>query len=476
MDWIFQCLGLIFSAKPTNLAASMRILVLDDCPRIRKVVAVALQNQGYECVLVTTGEEALSVLRKEAFDVLFLDLNLGDGLHGGDLIPRCLEINSRLKVVIITAHSSIASAVEMVKAGAVDYIPKPFTPQMLEQCLEKIGRQRQLEGRIRVLESEIESGNPEASYFSREPRMQDLYELALRAAVTPTTLLILGESGTGKSFLARAIHAHSRQKDGAFITVNCPSLSKELFESDLFGHTRGAFTGAVRDKDGKVTHADGGTLFFDEIGEMPLEIQAKLLRLIQDREYERVGDPRLRKANVRVLAATNKDLEAEVHDGRFREDLFYRLNVVPLVMPPLRERMVDLPHFADKLLHFLAPRMGKQVRSFTPDALHALQRYNWPGNLRELRNAIEHSLIMTRGDEVLLTDLPAYLRDGEQAERQVGALVTLAEIERAHIERILEQCDSQEEAASILGIDPATLYRKRKRFGLDIAGRMAVGR
>ncbi len=454
----------------------MRILILDDCPRIRKVVAAALQSNGHECTLVTDGGQALTALKNDPFDVLLLDLNLGDGVDGAGWIPRFLEVDNALHIVIITAHSSIASAVEMVKAGAVDYIPKPLTPQMLEQCLDKIDRQRHLEGRIRLLESEIQSSSPEATYVSNEPKMQALYELAQRAAVTPTTILILGESGTGKSFLARAIHAHSMRKSEAFVTVNCPSLSKELFESDLFGHVRGAFTGAIRDKVGKVAHADGGTLFFDEIGEMPLEIQPKLLRLIQDREYERVGDPKLHKADVRVLAATNKDLEREVRKGRFREDLFYRLNVVPLKMPPLRDRMADLPHFAEKLLHFLARGMGKPTRSFAPEALRALHRYNWPGNLRELRNAIEHSLIITQGNEVLLSDLPAYLKESEQVAGQVGAMVTLAELEKAHISRILEQSNSQEEAANILGINPATLYRKRKRFGLDEARKLSVGR
>lgn len=446
----------------------MRILILDDCPNIRKITTTALRGMGHECRALGDGESILREAARHHYDVLLLDLNLGADEAGGiELIPALLEADPAIGIVVITAYSSIASAVEAVRAGALDYLPKPFTPELLEQCLEKVERKRRLEGRVRELESELQSGHPEATFASNDPRMQAIFELALRAAATPTTLLILGESGTGKSMLARAIHEHSREKNGPFVTVNCPSLSKELFESDLFGHARGSFTGAVRDKRGKVDHASGGTLFLDEIGDLPPEIQPKLLRLIQDREYERVGDPELRRANVRVIAATNKDLEEEVREGRFREDLFYRLNVVPMVMPSLRERPTDLPVLAHRQLDFLARQMGRSIRGFADDALQAMRRYDWPGNLRELRNAIEHALIMAPEGEIHLQHMPAYLRDCETGGCQVGSLVTLEDLERAHIERILEIASSQEEAATILGIDPTTLYRKRKRYAAE---------
>ena len=442
----------------------MRVLILDDCANVRKVTAGALTGLGYKSKGVNDGSSALREVARQAYDVVLLDLHLGEGRDGADLIPRMLEIDSSISIVVITAYSSIASAVQAIHAGAMDYLPKPFTPELLEQCMAKVEHRRKLEGRVRELESELESGSPELTYTSKEPKMQAVFDLAVRAAPTPTTLLILGESGTGKTQLARAIHHHSLEKDGPYVTVNCPSLSKELFESDLFGHARGSFTGAVRDKRGKVAHADGGTLFLDEIGDLPLEIQPKLLRLIQEREYERVGDPQLRKANVRVIAATNKNLEEEVRAGRFREDLFYRLNVIPLEMPALRERPGDLPHLAQNQLEFLSRQMGRHVKGFSNEALQAMKRYSWPGNLRELRNAIEHALIMARGNIISLENLPVYLRDTDPTGCQVGSMASLEDLERAHIERILQVTSSQEEAASVLGIDPTTLYRKRKRY------------
>ncbi|MCC5805993.1 MAG: sigma-54-dependent Fis family transcriptional regulator [Opitutales bacterium] len=444
----------------------MRILILDDCPNIRKITTTALKGLGHDCLALGGSDAALKEAARHHYDVILLDLHLGDDESGGiKLIPALLEADHNIGIVVITAYSSIASAVEAIQAGAMDYLPKPFTPELLEQCLGKVESNLRLKGRVRELESELQSRNPEATYSSQDPRMQAVFELALRAAATPTTLLILGESGTGKTMLARAIHGHSREKDGPFVTVNCPSLSKELFESDLFGHARGSFTGAVRDKRGKIAHAEGGTLFLDEIGDLPPEIQPKLLRLIQEREYERVGDPEVRRANVRVIAATNKNLEEEVREGRFREDLFYRLNVVPLEVPALRDRSADLPALARKQLDFLARQMGRSVRGFADDAMQAMRRYGWPGNLRELRNAIEHALIMAPGGEIRLDHLPAYLRDNNSGSCQVGAMITLEALERAHIDRILEVASSQEEAASILGIDPTTLYRKRKRYG-----------
>lgn len=296
--------------------------------------------------------------------------------------------------------------------------------------------------------------------------MQAVLDLASRAAATPTTLLILGESGTGKTTLARVIHSQSRVKEGPFVTVNCPSLSKELFESDLFGHVRGAFTGAIRDKPGKVAHASGGTLFLDEIGELPLEIQPKLLRLIQEREYERVGDPATLSAHVRVIAATNKNLTEEVRAGRFREDLFYRLNVVPVEVPALRERIADLPLLTQAKLAILTKEMSRPDMKISSEAMCAIRQYGWPGNLRELHNALEHALIMTTGVTIEVGHFPSYLREQEfNADTcQVGSMVSLETLERAQIERILAMTDSREEAAFVLGIDPTTLYRKRKRY------------
>jgi NtrC-family two-component system response regulator AlgB len=294
--------------------------------------------------------------------------------------------------------------------------------------------------------------------------VQKLFETATKAAASAATLLLLGESGTGKSVLARALHRNSPQRDNAFVTVACPSLSRELLESELFGHVRGAFTGAVGETWGKVKAAEGGTLFLDEIGELPLEIQPKLLRLLQEREYERVGDAKPRKANVRVIAATNRRLEDLVKEGKFREDLYYRLNVITIEMPPLRHRGLDLPSLARQHLKMFARQSARAIKDFTPAAMSALQRYPWPGNLRELRNVIERAVILAPGEKIDANDFPDTLRGSPSSNAIIGNRVSLEQLEREHILRVIEIAASMDEAAQILGIDPATLYRKRKRY------------
>jgi NtrC-family two-component system response regulator AlgB len=320
------------------------------------------------------------------------------------------------------------------------------------------------------LEYRLSADSPATDLFTNEPAMQKIIDLAFKAAVTPATILILGESGTGKGVLARAVHENSPQRENAFVTVSCPSLSRELLESELFGHVKGAFTGAVADTWGKVAAAEGGTLFLDEIGEVPLEIQPKLLRLLQEKEYERVGEAKVRRANVRVVAASNRNLEQAAREGRFREDLFYRVNVIPLHMPPLRERRGDLLKVAGNFLRFFKAQCGKRMNGFSPAVEQALLQYAWPGNLRELRNVIERAVIVACDDRIDMADLPDKLHQASSASCangcQVGARVSLAELEEAHIRRVLGQTSTMEEAAQVLGIDPATLYRKRKRFDL----------
>src|SRR6185312_14427262 len=296
------------------------------------------------------------------------------------------------------------------------------------------------------------------------------------AAKTPASILIFGESGTGKSVAARAVHEKSHLADKPFVTVSCPSLSKELLESELFGHVKGSFTGAIKDHWGKVRAAEGGTLFLDEIGDLPMEIQPKLLRLLQEREYERLGENIVRTANVRVIAATNRDLKKRVADGLFREDLYFRLNVIAVEMPPLRQRDADLIRFAEHYTKFFANQCARQIGALSDEAAACLRAYGWPGNLRELRNAIERAVIMAKGDKLAPEDFPAELRsqsNGSGATAhdanvpQVGSLVSIDKLEEAHLRKILERTPSLTEAAHILGIDQATLYRKRKRIGLE---------
>jgi NtrC-family two-component system response regulator AlgB len=330
-----------------------------------------------------------------------------------------------------------------------------------------MGRQiEQLEEQVK----ETNAGNPEALFDFQTASLRHVMDVLMRAAKTPASVLILGESGTGKSVIARKLHDNSLVADKPFVTVSCPSLSKELLESTLFGHVRGAFTGAMKDHWGKVKAATGGTLFLDEIGDLPMEIQPKLLRLLQEREYERVGENVTRRADVRVIAATNRDLKKRVAEGLFREDLFYRLNVITVEMPPLRSRAADLIRFAEHYLHHFAQQCGRKIEGFSEEASAVILRYSWPGNLRELRNVIERSAILAQHERITAADLPAEIRSGPgsapagQLLWQAGELVSLERLEEMHIRRVIERTPTLAEAAEVLGIDQATLYRKRKRM------------
>lgn len=438
----------------------MRILVVDDEKNIQRTMRLALDSMGHECLSAPDGAMAVEELKAGRYDVAFLDLKLGQE-NGLDVLQDILRISPRTEVIIFTAFASIDTAVEAMRRGAFDYIPKPFTPDQIRQALAHVERTRKLQNRVTELESRVAAEGPDMDLETENEAMQKTLDVAFKAANSDTTILLLGESGTGKSLLARAVHQRSPRRDGAFVTVSCPSLSRELLESELFGHVKGSFTGACADTTGKVAAADGGTLFLDEIGELPLEIQAKLLRLLQEREYERVGETKPRRANVRVISATNRNLAAAVQEGKFREDLYYRLNVISLRLPALRERVQDIGRLALLHLNFLASHAGKKVRAFSSDALAAMQGYAWPGNLRELRNVIERAVILSEGDVIEVNDLSESIQPA--AEIRLGGHFTFEQIEGEHIRRLVATTDTLEEAARILGVDPATLYRKRKR-------------
>jgi NtrC-family two-component system response regulator AlgB len=447
----------------------MRILILDDEESIRTTLSIMLRGLGHEVVDVGNSRAAFKELETAQFDMAFLDLKLEDE-NGLDVLPELLRGNAKLDVVVMTAFASIESAVEAMRRGAVDYISKPFTPEQVRQTLRKISKNRSLEGKVANLEARLSSDAPPAIVESGEPAMERAFTLAFKAASSPATVMLLGESGTGKSVLARAIHDRSPQKDRPFVTISCPSLSAELLESELFGRVKGAFTGATTDTWGKVAVADGGTLFLDEIGELPIAIQPKLLRLLQEKEYERVGESKTRRANIRVIAATNRNLDAAVRDKTFREDLYYRLNVIAIRVPPLRERPRDLKQIAANYLAFFSSQCGKRVTGFAPAAQAALEAYAWPGNLRELRNVIEHAVIFASGNAVALADLPEQLTPGTNGQPddnlRIGMKVPLEQIETEHIKRVLAQTTTMEEAAQLLGISRGTLYERKKRIGL----------
>ena len=452
----------------------MDILVVDDDPTIREATLIAIEDEDHYGEAAENSALAFERLREDKFDLVLLDLQLGEE-NGLEVLVELRKKFPDVAVVMFTAHASIDTAIEATRGGALDYLQKPFTPGQFRRVLALAQKFSSLDQKIEQLEvavNEAHSQSPGLEFESRDPVVCDIYEVLFRAAATPATILILGESGTGKSVVARAVHERSHVSQKPFITVSCPSLSKELLESELFGHTKGSFTGAIRDQWGKVKAAEGGTLFLDEIGELPMEIQPKLLRLLQEREYERLGENKVRQASVRIIAATNRDLKKQVEAGEFREDLFYRLNVISVEMPALRVRPGDLKHFAELFLQFFAKQFGREIEGLSPEALDAVMRYPWPGNLRELRNLMERTAILARGNQVTVSDFPANILNGETQGSgfagsggiHPGAHVSIEDLEREHIQRIIASSKSLAEAADILGIDQATLYRKRKKF------------
>ena len=453
------------SARGVGQNAMMNLLIIDDEASLRRTLRTALESMGHHVAEAASGAAGLAQLQRQSFDLAILDLRLGRD-SGLDVLSELLKTAPMLGVVIVTAYASIDSAVEAMRRGAFDYLPKPYTPDQLRVVLERWQLVQGLRHQVSDLQDQVRQFVPEADLSTQEPVMQAALDVAFQVAASDAAVLLRGESGTGKGVLARAIHSRSNRADRPFVTVHCPSLSPELLESDLFGHVRGAFTGAVLDSEGKVAAAEGGTLFLDEIGDLPLNVQPKLLRFLHEKAFERVGETRTRQGNVRIVTATNRDLEADVAAGRFREDLLYRLNVIDLRLPPLRERRRDLPVLAEHLLRFFARQSGKAVKGFTKEAWEAIGQHSWPGNLRELRNAIERGVILTRSEEIGLADLPAQIGRTANKRVEVGGQVTLDELEAEHIRRILAGAASLDEAATTLGIDPSTLYRKRKRYGL----------
>jgi NtrC-family two-component system response regulator AlgB len=444
----------------------MKILLIDDDANLRKSLRLGIETMGHQVTEARDGAQAQDFLAHGVFDIALLDLRLARE-HGLDILPALRKLGPNLAVIVITAYATIETAVAAMRLGAADYLPKPFTPDQLRLVLERVGRLRRLETRVSDLEDLVREAVPEVDLKTEEGAMKQALELAFRAAPSEATVLLRGESGTGKGVLARAIHARSARAAGPFTTVHCPSLSADLLENELFGHVRGAFTGAVRDTWGKVAAAAGGTLFLDEIGDLPLALQPKLLRVLQERCYERVGETQTRPCDVRILAATNRDLATAAESGSFRGDLLYRLNVIELTIPALLERRRDVLPLADHLLGFFAKQIGKAVTGFTPEARGALLRYAWPGNVRELRNAVERGVVLTAGSEVGLADLPAQVGSpGPLKAVELGGAVTLDQIEAEHIRRLLAVTATVDETAAILGVDPSTLYRKRKRYGL----------
>lgn len=441
----------------------MRVLIIDDEKNIRATLAICLEGLGCQVKAAADPDGALRLLRQQSFDLAFLDLRLGS--HSGmDLLPRLLAEAPGLSVVLITAYATIDTAVEAIRRGARDYLPKPFTPAQIRHVVEQVIDRQAAARRADDLEQQLRRAVPEADLESRSPRMHAALQIIERAGPSDATVLLRGENGTGKGVLARALHLRSPRRERPFVVVNCPTLSEELLASELFGHARGAFTGATRDQPGRVEAAQGGTLFLDEIGEISPALQTKLLRFLQDREFERLGEGHTRRADVRVVAATNRDLEADVRAGKFREDLLYRLNVVEVWVPALRERQEDIERLAGRFLAFFAAAARRPGLELSPAAAEALRGYGWPGNVRELRNAIERATILWPARVIEPAAFPERIAAAAPAQPQLGGDFTLEAIEREHILRVIARTPTLDEAARVLGIDASTLWRRRKRY------------
>jgi len=446
------------------LHGNLNILVVDDEKNIRKTLSYCLESEGQTVVAVASIKEAVNEAKRLTFDIAFVDLRL-EKETGLDLIPLLLAETPWMKIVVITANASIETAVEAMRRGAADYIEKPFTSAQIKLLIRNLGHLRDLENELTALREDRRRFAPDSLLRSKNKEMLRIIDTVHRAAASEAMILIRGESGTGKSMFARTIHSLSQRAKRPMMIVSCPAVPGELLESELFGHSKGAFTGAAKENPGRIAACEGGTLFLDEIGDMALPIQAKLLRFIQDKEYERLGETLSRKANVRVITATNVNLEQRVAEGLFREDLFYRINVISINVLPLRQRREDILDIAEDFLAYFCMTNHRPKLAFSTSAKQAILNHSWPGNVRELRNTIERAVILGGGSEIGPADLPESVAPSAHLPG-LGDDISLAQLEEMHIRKILAKGTSIQSAAEILGIDPATLWRKRKTYGI----------
>ncbi|TVQ94592.1 MAG: sigma-54-dependent Fis family transcriptional regulator [Deltaproteobacteria bacterium] len=450
---------------------SRRILIVDDEPSIRKVLAAHLKRAGYETAAAADGSEAIVALQDDVFHVVISDLKMPQ-VDGMALLQWVTEHQPGLPVILITAHGTVDSAVEAIKLGAFDYVSKPFDQDEIAAVVTKALATEQRNARRHIQRS------PAGRFgiVGEHPRMQQLFGLIEKVAPSPTTVLITGESGTGKELVARALHEASPRSNGPFIQINCGAIPESLFEAELFGYEKGAFTGAATSKPGRFEIANGGTLFLDEVGELPKDMQVKILRALQQRIIDRVGGLHPIEIDVRVIAATNRDLAAAVKEGNFREDLYYRLNVVPLHLPPLRDRTSDIPLLVGYFLEHFNERLGQSVEAVEPEALDVLARHTWPGNIRELENLMERTILLADGPTIRAENLaglgagattPGTSADLDEMGLKEFVRVHTAKLERTRIQRVLQMEDGNvTRAAKRLGISRKSLQTKMKDYGL----------
>ena len=450
------------------MAENPLMLIIDDEEAIRDSCSQVLKKDGYTVKTAKDGIEGLKLIKNKSFQVVFLDLRL-PGIDGMEVLSRIKEENPETPVVIITAYASIESAVEAMKRGAFDYLAKPFSPEELRLITKKALKSREAFFENIYLREELEKKTEFEMVVGRSKTMDKVMDIVRRVAATESTVLISGESGTGKELLAREIHNHSLRKNAPFVVVDCGALVETLFESELFGHVKGSFTGAHETKHGRFEVANGGTIFLDEISNISLNIQAKLLRVIQEREVTRIGSTKPIKVDVRILAATNQELADLVRKEKFREDLFYRLSVVPIHLPPLRERKEDIPLLVKHFLGKYNKRTRKNINNISPEVKRALMEYDWPGNIRELENTVERAVVLSKGNEIELESLVYHGISSSSSffNPAAGRCKPLDEVEKEYIKAVLQaHYGNKSKAARVLGIDRKTLAAKLKKFNI----------
>ena len=439
------------------------ILVVDDDRNIRRMISAAFDSGGHRVTEADSAEQALKLFPDAKSDIVLSDVRMA-GMNGFGLLTELKRQSPALPVIMMTAYASIPDAVEAMRHGAYDYLPKPFTAEHIRRVVSRALELQNLRAENKSLRTRLERLSQPIPLMTLGPQSRKLAELAAQVAQSDATVLLTGESGTGKSMLANYIHRLSPRTEGPFVEVACTTLSEHLLESELFGHVRGSFTGAIKDKPGRLEAAEGGTVFLDEIGDLPLALQVKLLRFLQEKTFERVGGADTIEVNARIIAATNQNLEQFVREKRFREDLYYRLNVIEIRVPALRDRPGEIAPLAEHFIERAAEQHHRPALKLSEEARAALSGYAWPGNIRELKNLIERAVVLSRGDTITLSDLPDKVLATSRREDQG---LTLEEIERRHIQLVLEQAVTLEEAADMLGINVATLWRKRRKYGMD---------
>jgi DNA-binding NtrC family response regulator len=447
-----------------------KVLVVEDDPDIRKILDIFLSEKGFRVKVAESGPRALEMLAEEPIDLILSDVRM-PGMSGLDLLRHLKERDPEIQLVLMSAYSSVKDAVEAIQLGAADYVEKPIDFRRLERVLQTVFEKRQLQHRTRILEQRLQGCVTFEGMVARSQQMLSVFAFIERLARYPTTALVTGESGTGKELVARALHNLSPLRERPFVVCNCTTLAPTLLESELFGHVRGAFTGADRDRKGLFEAAHGGTIFLDEIGELPVGVQVKLLRVLENREIKRIGSPDPVNIEIRVIAATNRDLAEMVRQSTFRDDLFYRLNVGAIYLPPLRSRVDDIEPLVHHFIGIFNERLGRSVTGPTPQVLDIFARYPWPGNVRELANVIERALVVTKGTVILPENLPPHLFEVRPMVVSDGLEMpdlTLQAAEREQILRALQASGGKRvEAARRLGLSRRTLYRKLSRYGIS---------